>query len=126
MSEKTPNYTETQVSTLVAAYTAETVTNDAERAAVVATTAVEFAKSPASIRAKLVREGVYVKKTYKTKAGGESVSKAVMVERVASAMGVASDTIGSLEKATKTTIAAVLKAVTPAEVVAETEESEAE
>jgi hypothetical protein len=58
MGEQTVNYTEEQVSVLVAAY----VKNPGNE--VVANFAEKFGKSVASIRSKLVREGVYQKEKH--------------------------------------------------------------
>ena len=122
MTEKTPNYTPEMTAEIKAAYVA--AQTDEERAAVVKNMAKKHGKTPASVRAKLVREEVYVAKTYKTKQGNAPVSKAALVERIAKAMGVQSEAVESLEKATKATLKAVLAAVTPAEVETETNESE--
>ena len=93
------NYTEEQVTTLVAAYKA--AETEAERLATVAAYAETFGKTPASIRAKLVREGVYIAKEYKTKTGDKPESKDDIVTDIARTLGVTVDAVGSLEKATK-------------------------
>lgn len=109
---KNVNYTEEQVRELVAAYVA--AEDDASRLAVVIDYAELYGKTVASIRAKLVREGVYVAKEYKTKKGGKPQSKEDMVTLIAAAMNVASDRLVGLEKANKNTLSLILDALTPA------------
>lgn len=96
---KTVNYTDAQAAEMVAAYS--DCENDETRAECVTNFAVKFAKGEKSIRAKLVREGVYVAKTYVSKAGAKIERKADIVIGIASAMGVTEDQLGGLEKATK-------------------------
>lgn len=102
MAEKTPNYTDAQASELVEAYSA--ATNEGERETVVATFSEKFGKNVKSIRAKLVREGVYVKKTYKAKTGETPERKAAIVSDIARTLGVNAEVVESLEKATKPTL----------------------
>ena len=99
---KQANYTPEQTEILVDAYRA--VDTDETRAAVVAHYAEEFGKPMQSIRAKLVSEGVYVAKAYKTKKGEKPESKAEMVAGIASLLGVDSERVESLEKANKTAL----------------------
>lgn len=100
MAEKTPNYTEEQTAELVAAYVA--AENEEQRNEVVEGYAELFSKTKPSIRAKLVREGVYVKKAYKSKTGAKPETKEEIVSDIARAMGVDADAkLGGLEKATK-------------------------
>jgi hypothetical protein len=99
MGTKKVNYTPEQTAMLVDAY--ESVETQEQREAVVARYAEEFGKAPQSIRAKLVSEGVYVAKTYKTKKGEKPESKAEMVAGIASLLGVDSERVESLEKANK-------------------------
>ena len=99
MVEKTVNYTESMAAELSAAYAA--ADTEEKREAVISHFAGKFAKNVKSIRAKLVREGVYVKKAYKTKAGVTPERKAAIVQDIATALGASEDVIGSLEKATK-------------------------
>ena len=100
MAEKTPNYTEEQTAELVAAYTA--AENEEQRNEVVEGYAELFFKTKPSIRAKLVREGVYVKNAYKSKTGAKPETKEQIVADIASAMGVDADAkLGGLEKANK-------------------------
>lgn len=109
-ASKAQIYTEDQISKMVSDYTA--VDTDEARAEVVDNLAAEFGKTIYSIRSKLVREGVYVKKTRVTKAGMPVVSKAELVVQIADAMGEDPEVIESLEKATKVTLLKVLGAVT--------------
>ena len=97
---KNVNYTEAQTSELVAAY--EAAETPEARDAVVESFAEEFGKTVRSIRAKLVREGVYVKKVYKTKTGGKPETKESIVGDIAATLGVDADSkLGGLEKANK-------------------------
>ncbi len=99
MGTKTLNYTADQTAALVEAYQA--ATDDESRKAVVIQFADELGKSAASVRQKLVREGVYVKPEYKTKTGKRPESKAAIVADIARTLGTTQETIESLEKATK-------------------------
>ena len=97
--EKTVNYSASMTEALTDAYSV--CENDAARKACILTFADDFGKTPASIRQKLVREGVYQKNEKTTKAGTRVESKADIVADIARALGVDSDIVGSLEKATK-------------------------
>jgi len=99
MTDKKQNYTDAQAAQMVERY--EAAQTDEQRAVVVDELAHEFAKGVRSIRAKLVREGVYVKKAYKTKTGDKAETKENIVTDIASTLGVADDQLGGLEKATK-------------------------
>lgn len=96
---KTVNYTDEMTTELVAAYTA--ADTDEARASVVNAYAEKFGKKVQSIRQKLSRENVYVKKARTTKAGGEIVRKEELVARIAEALGVEAETFESLAKANK-------------------------
>lgn len=89
-TEKAVNYSAEQVAQLVEGYKAgETVE----------TLAAAVGKSVRSVVAKLSREGVYVAKT---KAAAEGrVTKADLIEKIAAKLGVPSEKLDSLEKATK-------------------------
>ena len=103
MTEKTTvNYTPELTAEIVEAYQAGT--NDEERDEILENLSAKTGKGIKSIRQKLVREGVYIKKTYKAKTGNKAETKASIVEGIASAMGVSSEKIESLEKATKPTL----------------------
>jgi hypothetical protein len=98
--QKNVNYTDEQTSELVAAY--EAAETPEARDAVVEEFAETFGKTVRSIRAKLVREGVYVKKAYKTKTGGKPETKEGVVCDIAAILGVDADAkLGGLEKANK-------------------------
>ena len=99
MTEKTPNYTDEQTAEMVERY--EGAEDDLTRAAVVEQLAQDLGKTVRSIRAKLVREGVYKKKTYTTKTGGKAETKDQIVEDIAEILQVSSERLGGLEKATK-------------------------
>ena len=100
---KQVNYTPTQTAELVEAYEAagEGEENQEAREAVVQEFAGRFGKSAQSIRSKLTSEGVYIAKTYKTKTGAKPESKAKIVQDIAAVLGVADETVESLEKANK-------------------------
>lgn len=100
MTEKrAENYTSEDVAHLIAVYKA--ADGDAERKTAVNSLAVELNKSPASIRAKLVSLGEYVKAERKAKDGSEIVKKDSLVEEIAQMCGESSETFDSLEKANK-------------------------
>lgn len=104
MADKKANYTTAQTAELVAAYEAQLDENggDAEsRESVVREFAETFGKPLQSIRAKLVSEGVYVAKAYKTKTGDKPESKADIVTGIASVLGCNVEAVESLEKANK-------------------------
>ena len=103
MAEK--NYTAAQTVELVSAY--EAAETPESRDAVIAEFAEKFGKTVPSIRAKLVTEGVYVKKEYKTKKGEKPESKESVVTDIARVLGVHSETVESLAKANKATLVLV-------------------
>ena len=96
---KTVNYTPEQTQEIIAAYTA--ANSDDERKNTVAALSEHFGKSVASIRQKLVREGVYQKQVYVSKNGAKAESKAAIVKDVAESLGVTAEQAESLEKANK-------------------------
>ena len=106
MTDKTVNYTKEATADLVERYTA--VKTDADRKAVVEAVAKELGKTVASVRAKLVREKVYVAVT---RVGKRKAKKAELIAALAKTMGVNEDAIGSLEKATAAAILKVIGAV---------------
>ena len=110
MADKAPNYSDEMVAEMVDRYTA--ANSDDWRSRVVAELAAEFGKTPASIRAKLVREGVYVAKTRTNKSGGAIEKKADIVNEIAEAIHVSAEILESLEKATKKALGLVRDAVT--------------
>lgn len=104
MTEKTKatqaNYTDAMVARLHEVY----VPTDSEeqRKAQVVELAQEFGKNVASVRAKLVREGLYVANEYKTKKGEKAETKETIVSDMAEILGVDADAqLSGLEKATK-------------------------
>lgn len=100
MEKTTVNYTEAQVATLVKDYKAG-VSVEAIAEAV--------GKSVRSVVAKLSREGVYVAKT---KASGASrVTKADLVSRLATHVGVDSAKLETLQKASHEALEALVAAV---------------
>lgn len=110
MTDKAPNYSDEAVARLNEVYDGSA--DEATRKEQVAALAEELGKSAASIRAKLTREGLYVPMA-KAPAGKASIRKSALVTAIANAVGVDEDVIGSLEKATKVTLAIILKAVMP-------------
>lgn len=98
--KKAPNYTDEMVARMHEVYVPED--SEESREAAIVQLAEEFGKNVKSIRAKLVREGLYVKKEYKTKAGGKAETKETIVQGIADILGVDADTsLSGLEKATK-------------------------
>jgi len=85
---------------------------DEERAAVVQEWSEKLGKSPASVRQKLVREGVYIAKERTSKDGSEVISKGKLVDQIAEALGITltESEATSLEKATKQTLKKILEA----------------
>ena len=108
MPAKVVNYTPEMVARLHAVYDGSAT--EAERDAQIAALADELGKSPASIRAKLTHEGIYVPKA-KAPAGKASVKKAVIVAAIAEKLGVHVEVVESLEKANKTALARVFNAL---------------
>ena len=102
------SYTEAETATVREAYlSAET---DAERQSALEALSAELGKSVASLRQKLVREGVYVSKT-KTETGTAKVLKSDLVAQVAQELGVEEEVVESLEKATRKTLELILEAL---------------
>ena len=110
MTDKTPNYTKEQTEQLVNEYRA--AESDADRKAVVDAIAQEFGKKPASVRAKLSSLNEYIKPAAVTKNGEPVVRKAQLVTQIAEALELDEESIGSMEKATKSALHKVLKAAT--------------
>ena len=108
MTEKAVNYTQEMVDALHAGYDGSA--SDDERRAQIKALAEEVGRSEASVRAKLVREGIYVAYT-KAEAGKGGARKADLVQAIADKLEVDSDVVGSLEKATKVALNKVLEAL---------------
>lgn len=106
---KTVNYTAEMTAELVEAYKAAG-SNEA-RDAVVASFAEKFAKSVASIRAKLSREKVYVKAERTAKDGSPVVRKDALATEIGEALGLAEGDTDSLAKATKRALVAIREVV---------------
>ena len=94
------NYTPEMTSALVEAYTANPTKETVEMFA------SAFGKTARSIVAKLSREGVYQKAT-PVKNVEKRVTKAEQIEAIAAKMGVPSEKLESLEKATFATLALI-------------------
>ena len=100
MADKKANYTQAMVDQMHKEY--DPSASEAEREAVVESLAEEFGKTTKSVRAKLVREGLYVAKAYKTKKGEKPETKEAIVSEIAALLGVDADSsLAGLEKATK-------------------------
>lgn len=89
---KKENYSAETTAALLKAYETEKNTE---------TLAKMFGKTAKSIVAKLSREKVYVKATYKTKTGEQPVSKQEIVAEIATLVNQSEEVLESLEKATK-------------------------
>ena len=96
---KVVNYTEATASDMVERYTA--CDSDESRAACVEELSAELGKGVKSIRAKLVREGVYIAKAYVAKTGEKVERKGDIVQGIAALLGCTEAQLGGLEKATK-------------------------
>jgi len=95
-------------------YTAEVTAEVVERynaGEAVESIAVAVGKSVRSIVAKLSREGVYKTKAKAKAEKGAVVTKANLIEAIANEIGVASEKLESLEKATKEALALVAGAL---------------
>ena len=98
MTAKTVNYTPEQTAKMVADYAAGVS---------VEAMAEALGKSVRSIVAKLSREGVYQKKTYKTKTGEAVVKKDAWADYIGEALGLTEADTESLTKANKTALAKI-------------------
>ena len=124
MAEKQPNYTDEMVARLHEVYNPEA--SEAERDEQIIELAQELDRNTKSIRAKLVREGLYVKKEYKAKTGERPATKETIVSDIARTLGVDADSqLSGLEKATKNCLLFLQKTLqVAAEMAAETEREE--
>lgn len=120
---KAANYSEEQMTTMEQEYTA--ATNAEERAAVVASIAERFKKSPRSIISKMSREGFYIKKVaVSTVTGGKAAKKDVMAQELVDVSGLA---LVSAEKLNKTDLALLIthfESLVEVETVVEFDEDE--
>jgi len=98
MTAKTVNYTPEQTTKMVADYQAGVTVDQIAEA---------LGKSVRSIVAKLSREGVYQKKTYKTKTGEAVVKKDEWADYIGQALGLTEADTESLTKANKTALAKI-------------------
>ena len=110
------NYTPEMIETMESMYASVSGTDntDIERKEMVFTISDTLGKSVNSIRAKLSKLGVYIKAKPTTKSGAV-VRKAELVSNIATLLGKDEDLLGSLEKATKFSLEAVIAGLTPAE-----------
>jgi len=102
MAEKTVNYTPEQTLNLIADY---------KNGFTVEQLALQMGKSVRSIVAKLSREGVYEKKTYKTKTGEAVVKKDAHADAIGAILRLPENDIESLTKANKSALKAILDAL---------------
>ena len=100
---RTPNYTDAQVQTMVADYV------DAPTKDTVAKLARNMQKTPRSIIAKLVREGVYIAQPRVTKTGAPIIRKSELVEQIQENLGI---NLPSLTKASKQDLETLVCAIT--------------
>jgi hypothetical protein len=107
--QKVENYTVAQVATLLETYTPEAT--ELERKAQVDALAEKFGKSARSIVAKLVREKVYVGKSYTTKTGEKPVKKDETADAIGAVLRMTEAEIESLTKANKTALAKIFAAL---------------
>lgn len=98
------NYTPEMTAEIVEAYKADPTK------ATVEGLAVKFGKTTRSVIAKLSREGVYVP-SERVKNGGKRVTKAEQIEALAVKLGVSSEKLESLDKATAEAIALISAAL---------------
>lgn len=109
-SEKTVNYTAEMTTKLVDAYkSGESVEKLAEM----------FGKTARSIIAKLSREGVYVKKEYKTKTGETPIKKDVTADAIGAILSLSEGEIDSLTKANKTALKKIFAALANSKPIAD-------
>lgn len=110
-SKKVVNFTAEQTVELVNAYKLADSTES--RKNVVSTYAAKFGKSEASIRMKLVREGVYQKAEATTKTGEPVIDKEKLADEIATFIPESLDeaSVSSLAKANKKALKAILKTV---------------
>lgn len=104
-NEKTVNYTDEQVASMVEAYT-ENPTRETVEAI-----ATNLGKSARSIIAKLSREKVYVAKVYKTKSGESVVKKNSLIDKLTELVGLTEPEATSFEHVNKTALVKLLAAL---------------
>lgn len=114
MGTKTVNYTPEMTAELTEGYQA--CETDEGRQAFVEGFAAKHGKKVSSVRAKLVREGTYVKPERTAK---RSATKAELVAAIAARTGANPDVIGSLEKATAKALRVIRDALPENEEISE-------
>ena len=118
MAAKTINYTPEMTVALVKAYKAAPTVETVE------TFANRFAKSVKSIVAKLSKEGVYVAKTYATKAGTKPVAKEDMATFLGERLNMDEASASSLAKANKKALETIVGFVKAADELVKGTDSE--
>ena len=103
---RTPNYSDSAVTTMVAEYTATPTRTTVDALA------RQFNKNPRSIIAKLVREGVYKAVPRVTKTGAPVVRKSAIIANINANLGLSTDALTSLEKTSKADLESLLQAIT--------------
>ena len=93
------NYTEEQAKEMVQIYLAAIASGDADT--IIPVLAKKFGKPEKSIIGKLSKEGVYVKKVYRTKRGEIPVTKKEMIAGLAQIIDADPEKIQGLEKSPK-------------------------
>lgn len=73
--------------------------------------AVQFGKKPASIRAKLSHEGVYIKQEKTTKTGAPIESKEAQIAQLAELLNAKPDSLECLNKATKAVLSQIINSL---------------
>jgi len=108
---KTPNYTEDQTKEIIAAYQEAAQHGYDAAAAAIDRLAEKLGRSTASIRQKLVREGVYKRKVYKTKQGVAPEKKEAIVDEIAAQLNLTDGEAVSLTKANKSALVKIKEAI---------------
>jgi hypothetical protein len=98
--------------------------NDETRAEALEAISAETGKTVKSLRQKLVREKVYIAKTYTKKTGGKVETKETIVAGIARAIGVTTDQVGGLEKATKPALVLIRKTLEIARAALDAQDAE--
>ncbi len=107
MADKKVNYTPEMTIAIVSAYSAN------PNVETVAELATKFDRSIASIRAKLVREGVYHKSAYVGKTGETAIDKEKLADAIAVFIPAIDEaSVSSLAKANKKALKGILKVIT--------------
>ena len=103
---KTPNYTDEMVARMEAVYTE--ATTDEQRKNAVIVLANELGKAPASVIAKLVNMGIYVKGSIERVTKAKPDTKAVIAQRVADRLHITNEVlVKGLAKADRNALVAL-------------------